>query len=451
MDDVLIVGAGAAGLEAARHFKRAGLSFKILEARPEVGGRARGAGLHPEIELGAEFIHGEAPLTKRRLAIYGLGFQAVEPDFHIFTNERLRASPQYWKILESALSHLRRTREDRPFDAFLAAADLTETERLISAAFIEGFDAAELGRAGANELVGVKKIVSDPRERALARPDLGYSPLFAAMAEGMTDSIRLRTIVREIEWDRGSVVVRADGIAGRRTFRARTALITVPIGVLKSPPSSPGAIHFNPEVPGLFRALERVEMGHVVRLGLEFAPEVRALFDAKFPRGFPFIASPGLDYTMWWARDSSNRPTITAWAGGDHARRLAPLGHAERIEIALGNLARIVGVQPSTLAHGLRQAHHHDWSQNPFARGAYAYLGLGGENAPDRLRRSVRQTLYFAGEALEVKGGGTVEAALASGKRQSQKIVSRLGKRKAGSAIRRSRPTISLSPNRAAD
>ncbi len=432
MTDILIIGAGAAGLEAARVFRSAGIRYLLLEARSTVGGRIRVKDTHPTMELGAEFLHGEARLTRRRFDEIGLEILELKPEFYVFEGERLRAASGYWKILARAFSHLRAHRHDRPFSEFVATADLTPSERLLSAAFVEGFDAAELERISANALVGTSRMAASPEARAIARPVGGYTPLVQAMAKDHLDSIRLRTVVREIEWKRGAVTVRVEGPGGEKLYSALAALVTVPIGVLKAPPGAPGAIRFSPAVPGLSRSLSRIEMGQVVRMTLEFSREIRALFFAKFRHGFPFVSSPGLDFMTWWGSDpdtTAESTLVTAWAGGTHAVRLAPRTRPERIALALENLARMTGLRPSTLARGLRGAYHHDWAEDPYARGAYSYPGLESEGIPGRLGRSAAKTLYFAGEALETEHVGTVEGALRSGRSQARKIVKVLGTR----------------------
>lgn len=430
MFDAIIIGAGAAGLEAARTLRKGGLTFVVLEARPEIGGRVKTEGLRSEIELGAEFLHGEAPLTKSLLDRFGMPYADLAPRFHVFENERLHAATDYWKILSRALSHLRPTRRDRPFSEFAASAKLSGPERLLSAAFVEGFDAAELERIGANALVGIRKALGDPETRALGRPQRGFTPLLKKMYEEVADATHLRTMVTEIEWRRGAVTVRAESLEEKQVFQARTVVVTVPIGVLKAAPGSPGAIRFSPEIPGLAAALKKIEMGQVVRLTLEFAPEAYSLISAKFPDGFPFISSPSLDFMTWWAGGGDDRhPVITAWSGGNHALKLSALSRTERIELALGNLARILAVRRSTLVHALRTVHHHDWREDPFARGAYSYPGLGAEGGTKTLRRATAKTVYFAGEALETENGGTVEGAIASGRKQARRVLAALGSR----------------------
>ena len=425
MYDTLVIGAGVAGLEAAHHLSAAGLRFAILEAQNDVGGRARPGKRDSTIELGAEFLHGKAALTKRRLQKYGLTAHSLKPEFHVFEKGRLYPAPDYWTTLAHAFSHLHSTPRDQPFNEAIArSAGMSEKEKNLSRAFVSGFDAAELEHASTNALKEGAGFFSDPEERAMGRPDDGYRPLIEAMAGPLRESIHLSTVVQRIAWQRGSVAVHTDGPPGAKILHARSVLITVPIGVLKAPAGALGAIAFEPAVPGLARSLQHLEMGQVVRLTLEFAAEAGSLLEGKFERGrFPFITSPELDYMTWWGNDAKECPTITAWAGGEHAWKLAGLGRSERVELALENLGRILGLKTSTLEVALKKAHHHDWAEDPFARGAYSYPGVGSAGAAEKLQRAVKKTLYFAGEATETDNGGTVEAAIASGKRQGTKLV----------------------------
>jgi monoamine oxidase len=74
----------------------------------------------------------------------------------------------------------------------------------------------------------------------------------------------------------------------------------------------------------------------------------------------------------------------------------------------------------------IESLHTYEWSRDPRTRGAYSYIGVGGTNAPRALARAVKGTLFFAGEATESETEGTVEGALASGKRAAKLLMRRL-------------------------
>ncbi|HEX9699362.1 MAG TPA: FAD-dependent oxidoreductase [Acidobacteriota bacterium] len=121
--DVAIVGAGVAGLAAARELRRRGRSVVVLEARDRIGGRVLTLDdpLRPvPVELGAEFIHGEAPLTRRLLAEAGLVAYEVAGEQRVAAAGRLRRS-DLWRSVGRVLGGIDAEGPDRPFADFIAA------------------------------------------------------------------------------------------------------------------------------------------------------------------------------------------------------------------------------------------------------------------------------------------------------------------------------------------
>ncbi len=155
--DVLIIGAGAAGLACADRLQQAGIDFKILEARDRVGGRAWSHTLPDPavIEYGAEFIHGADPAA---LDIYK---RTQSPfidvcDRRLFKNgKHLVDLPDFWKDLDRVHALLNKNIvQDRTMNQFLEAhrRQLTPTIRKLYASYIEGFEAADLDLAGEREM-----------------------------------------------------------------------------------------------------------------------------------------------------------------------------------------------------------------------------------------------------------------------------------------------------------
>ena len=95
-----------------------------------------------------------------------------------------------------------------------------------------------------------------------------------------------------------------------------------------------------------------------------------------------------------------------------------------RLAAALESLCAIFGISPRRARQHLVAAHFHDWSRDPFFRGAYSYQAVGGAKAPSRLARPVEDTLFFAGEATEGLISGTVPAAVVSGRRAARRVLS---------------------------
>ena len=111
-----------------------------------------------------------------------------------------------------------------------------------------------------------------------------------------------------------------------------------------------------------------------------------------------------------------------AWCGGAPARSLAGPGVRPVREIAVAALARAIGSTRRSVASQVTGAWWHDWTGDPFARGAYSYVRVGGSGAAEALARPVSGTLFFAGEHTDAEGSGTVEGAIASGLRAARQV-----------------------------
>jgi monoamine oxidase len=119
---------------------------------------------------------------------------------------------------------------------------------------------------------------------------------------------------------------------------------------------------------------------------------------------------------------------LTAWAGGPKAaallRLVKPGDAGALLEQALGTLARVFELSPADIRSRLVSWHLHDWQGDPYSRGAYSYVPAGAMDAPDRMRRPVEGTLFFAGEHTDTSGHwGTVHAALATGMAAAHQIL----------------------------
>jgi monoamine oxidase len=160
-----------------------------------------------------------------------------------------------------------------------------------------------------------------------------------------------------------------------------------------------------------------LEMGNVLRLVLQFR-------EAPWGPGLGFLHVPGAVLPTWWTAAPVRAPMIVAWAGGPSAERLLRHDRQELAAVALDVLAPAIGVERERLGDLLVEAYHHDWSADPFARGAYSYALVGGADAFTALGQPVEGTLVAAGEATAGDGeNGTVQGAIASGERAARAIL----------------------------
>ena len=412
--DVLIVGAGAAGLMAARELKQRGRKVLVLEASSRIGGRiltrtVASAGV--PVELGAEFVHGEAPETRRILDEAHLVTVPVSGDHYRSDNGRLSDQGSAWERMRLVFRHLGRNRKhDRSFQDFLderPGGPALRRERELARGFVQGFNGAH------STLISEKSIADqgDPTEGAAqaSRIVCGYGALIDFMKRDVARDIRLKVRCTHIAWDGFGVTVFDHN--GRR-YRGRSVILTVPLPVLQD-----ASIALEPDIPELRKAARQLMMGQVLRIGVV----VKERFWEKKLEDASYIHTPMRPFNVWWTQSPLVAPVITGWAGGPSAVDLSENGTAE--DTALRELARAFGMKRARLETLVDSIHTHDWKRDRFIRGAYSYAGVGGANAPRILARAFDNTIFVAGEATDSATGATVEGALASGKRAAAQAI----------------------------
>jgi monoamine oxidase len=182
------------------------------------------------------------------------------------------------------------------------------------------------------------------------------------------------------------------------------------------------SITIEPEVPALRKAARQLVMGQVVRVNVV----VKERFWEKRVDALSYVHAPTRPFTVWWTQHPVRVPLLTGWAGGPAAVALMESGDIEGAAIA--ELARVFGLRRSRTHALVDSIHVHDWSLDPKSRGAYSYVGIGGVSAPRMLAHPIGRTLFLAGEATHIAAGGSVEGALASGKRAARNALKMLKK-----------------------
>jgi monoamine oxidase len=431
--EVVVIGAGAAGLAAASALHAAGVEFAVLEARDRVGGRIftrRDSRTGAPIELGAEFIHGSA--DDLQTVLQEAGLRTIEIDGPRWTPGRtgLRKVDDFWTRLDRVMGRLSPDREDESFQQFLErrpGGPRLAADRRLGREYVEGFHAADPRLVSARALAEDGTPGEDVRERRIARIVEGYDRVPDWLASPFPERLRLDTIVTRVEWRRGTVRLHANGIDDRPrpAIESRAAIVTVPLGVLKAQPGELGAIAFDPPLPQKDRALDALAVGSVVRVAIRFQERFWASeAGSEELDTLSFLHTSDPDFPVWWTAYPFRLPLIVAWCGGPRARRLAQLGPAEIQRRAAASLARQLRLSPSRVRRLLSGVWMHDWEHDPFARGAYSYQAVGGANAPARFARPLRGTLFFAGEAADPGGRtGTVHGAIATGRRAAKEAL----------------------------
>lgn len=431
--DVLIIGAGAAGLAAAAELARHKRSALVLEARDRIGGRCwsrHEPGLPIPVEMGAEFIHGRPVATFSLLRKAGIAVAERAGSRWFLRRGRIqpRARAKILTRIQKAMEQAGPPRRDVSFQAFLdrnLRDRLSPEERTFALRMVEGYDAADPERVSARSIVQ-EWAGEGTANDASFRPLDGYGALMGALASGLEGSevrLQLQSVVHTIRWKRGRVEVEGTFLGNPFRERAARAIVTLPLGVLQLPPGAPGAIRFAPALKEKQRALDGLASGPVVRLALRFRTAFWEELDGGRYRDAGFFQSADAAFPTFWTMLPVRVPLLIAWAGGPRASRMAGMETAEKVRHAVESLRSFFGDRVDVEAQ-LEAVWHHDWQSDPYARGAYAYVTVGGSRARKGLAASLRQTLYFAGEATDYDGeAGTVAGALQSGVRAAREVL----------------------------
>jgi len=274
---------------------------------------------------------------------------------------------------------------------------------------VEGFDAADPRRASmrsiAEEWGGGELGASQPR------PQGGYGALLEWLANAVVASgaqLRLGAVVTRLQWRAGAVNLGGSFLGERFTARAKRVIVTLPLGLLQK-----GPLVF----PQKRAALAKLASGPVVRVAMRFH---RPFWQKRAP-GVAFFHNPAAPFPTFWTPLPLRAPLLTACAGGPKAARLTGSGTRKLVDAALASVEAMFGKGARAL---LSAAYAQDWMHDPFARGGYSYVLVGGMGAREELAAPLADTVFFAGEATESEEPGTVAGAIRSGQRAAREALS---------------------------
>jgi monoamine oxidase len=420
--DVIIVGAGAAGLMAAWEIIQTGRTVAVVEARDRVGGRVHTITdnkFSMPVEMGAEFVHGNLPLTEMLLKKAGVEYYKIGGSFWQNEDGELNEQNDFIEDYSALNKKFKELKQDVNVAAFIEdhlQGKEFEELRFTLKNYVEGYYAADAGKASTFSLREELNSSDDVQYRI----EGGYVKLINYLYEQCKErgtSFFLSNPVQQVEWQKDKVTV----VSRSKTLSAKKVLITVPVGVLQS-----DAIRFSPSLAEKMNAAKQLGYGPVIKTILQFNEAFwkdEAFTQGKNLSKMSFIFSRAVIPT-WWTQYPKDVAILTGWSGGPHAEEIKDLGDDEILQQALQSLGEIFSIDVQVLEQKLKAWHVANWIKDPNSCGAYSYEVVNGSAIKEVMKEPAEHTVYFAGEGLfDGPEIGTVEAALSTGRETAHRMI----------------------------
>ena len=428
--DVIIIGAGAAGLMAAKKLSAEGLKVCVLEARDRIGGRiytTKEPDFSTTVEGGAEFIHGNLSVTLDLFKEAAVDRLEIAGDVWQVTDGRWNQKNDFFENAELVKKHLKTLKEDISIAEFIKqffAEDKYKNLRKSLASYIEGYYSGKTERSSAKTFLEEWLSEDEQQYRAVG----GYGKIINYLAESCTKKgtiIRLSTVVKEIKWQKGYVEV-IDHLQNK--LIAPKAIVTVPLGVWLAAENTKGSILYSPALQLKAEAAKQMGFGSAIKILLEFKnifwEDESIIHQTKTEtRNLQMVLSD-MPIPTWWTQLPKHTPVLTGWLSGTKAEEIKNEKDEVIILQSLYSLSNIFHIDINALTARLKFGKVFNWANDAYTLGSYSYSTVESKSARKILSEPIENTLFFAGEALyEGTETGTVEAALTNGLQVASAIL----------------------------
>jgi monoamine oxidase len=411
--DVVIVGAGIAGIAAAQTLINGGRRVQIVEASPRIGGRCftDTATFGVPFDRGAAWLKGGGQNVLAgfaRLYKFDVGDRdARELTFPAGAHAPSPTNTAYERAVVAVGDAIANAAEQAEDMAAAKAQPLLLDDDVRSWAATAWNAVGPLDMGVDLDTLSVKDWFQRDEDETSRQVRQGLGTMVARMAFGLP--IAVNTAVRHVAVAGGGVAVETD----RGTIRARAAILTPSIGALTS-----GAIMFNP-VPdaAMIAAFAGLQMGHLTKVALHFAADAPAL---AFPQDSMLIPQVNDERGHVFHVRPFGAPIVVLHVGGSFALEMSSQRDAVIVDFTRERLRALLGANGDK---GLRNATVTDWSRNRLTRGAFAAALPGQWKARAALETPIGERVFLAGEAQGGKAVQTVHGAYNSGQRAARRVL----------------------------
>jgi monoamine oxidase len=366
--EIIIIGAGAAGLMAARELARAGKNVTILEARDRIGGRIMP--LNEEdfgypAQGGAEWVHGDAPITKALVQEAGLTLLADDGEIWNARNGELSLHTTFMQKNPSLKAKLDALTEDISIADFLEQNFKDESDSDFKNSIlkmVEGYDAAD------PKLISTLTL----KEEWLNKTDWddhrikeGYGALIAFLrneCEKYGVIIKLNAQVKRIHRDESGVHVM---LVNSSVFDASKVIVTVPLPVFND-------IEWDSDVKEKIKIASKIGFGNAIKVVIKFKTRWWENVNGKDMSKMAFLLS-NEKFLTWWTQYPKINPVLIGWMAGPEAANYKAATAEELLDNALASLSNMFKIDKDTLSKHVDIFNAANWPKDPFTKGAYSY------------------------------------------------------------------------------